>query len=110
MSEEYLTPCGEYCGTCKFLKRETKPTCAGCGAQAGRPFWVTCRVYQCAADHGVAHCGVCEAFPCDRFVDQFDPAHGQRSVFTRAGLLAYRKRAGTDKYIEVVRRLQESSG
>ncbi len=110
MSEAYLTPCGAYCGTCKFLKREAKPTCAGCGRQAGRPFWGVCKVYQCAADHGVAHCGVCEAFPCDLFVDQFDPAHGLQSVFTRAGLLAYRKRAGTDKYVEMVLRLQEPVG
>ena len=41
------------------------------------------------------------------FVDQYDPEHGQRSAFVRAGLLAYRKKAGTEKYVEIVKKLKE---
>jgi hypothetical protein len=40
-------------------------------------------------------------------VNQFDPAHGQKSAFTRAGLLAYRKKVGTQKFIEMCKKLEE---
>jgi hypothetical protein len=46
-------------------------------------------------------------FPCDVFVDQFDPAHGQKSAFTRAGLLAYRKRVGTQKFVAMSEKLEQ---
>jgi hypothetical protein len=46
-------------------------------------------------------------FPCDLFVDQFDPAHGQKSAFTRAGLLAYRKRVGTQKFVAMSEKLEQ---
>ena len=83
------------------------PHCLGCDAQKGRPFWGECKLYACAGDHGVEHCGLCSEFPCDLFVDQYDPEHGQESAFTRAGLLAYRKKAGTEKYIEMTKKLVE---
>ena len=51
--------------------------------------------------------GVCEQFPCDLFVDQFDPTHGRKNAFTRAGLLAYRKRVGTQKFIGISKKLEE---
>jgi hypothetical protein len=41
------------------------------------------------------------------FVNQFDPAYGQKSAFTRAELLAYRKKAGTKKYLEMIMKLEE---
>ena len=107
MDAGLLTPCGTYCLACKFLNREEKPSCSGCGIQVGSPFWGTCKVYTCAGEHGVNHCGDCEDFPCDLFVHQFDPAHGQKSAFTRAGLLAYRKKGGTQKYIEMIMKLEE---
>jgi hypothetical protein len=40
-------------------------------------------------------------------VNQFDPAHGPKSVFTRAGLLAYRKKVGNEKYIEMAVKLEK---
>jgi hypothetical protein len=64
-------------------------------------------LYTCAKEHEVHHCGDCEDFPCDLFINQFDPAHGQKSAFTRAGLLAYRKKAGTEKYVEMITKLEE---
>ena len=104
MDENLIAPCGTFCGTCKFYNRTEQPSCNGCGNEKGAPFWGTCNLYACANDR-VEHCGVCEDFPCDLFVDQFDPAYGQKSVFTRAGLLAYRKRNGTQKFIEMSRKL-----
>lgn len=107
MDKSLLAPCGQYCLVCKFLNRVEKPSCSGCGAQAGSPFWGECSLYTCAGEHGVSHCGDCEDFPCDLFVDQFDPSHGRKSAFTRAGLLAYRKKAGTEKYIEIIMKIEE---
>jgi hypothetical protein len=43
------------------------------------------------------------------FVNQYDPEHGQTSAFTRAGLLAYRKTAGTDKYEDMVKKLEAAA-
>ena len=64
-------------------------------------------MYTCAGEHGVNHCGECKDFPCYLFVSQFDPAHGLKSVFTRAGLLAYRKKVGNEKYIEMAVKLEK---
>jgi len=107
MDENLLAPCGSYCGTCEFLNKEEKPNCSGCGNQGGHPFWGECKLHACARKHRVNHCADCEDFPCELFVNQFDPAHGQKSAFTRAGLLAYRKKAGTEKYIEMVNKLEK---
>jgi hypothetical protein len=106
LSEESIAPCGIYCGSCTFLNKKDQPTCSGCGSQKGHPFWGECKVYACAAGK-VEHCGVCENFPCDLFVNQFDPLGGQKSAFTRAGLLAYRKKVGTQKFIEMCKKLDE---
>ncbi|MCW4039573.1 MAG: DUF3795 domain-containing protein, partial [Candidatus Bathyarchaeota archaeon] len=77
--------------------------------QEGLPFWGTCKIYTCASEHIVNHCGDCNEFPCDLFVSHYDPSHGQKSAFTRAGLLAYRKRAGDKKYIEITTKLTRAS-
>ena len=106
MNDKLVSPCGTYCGTCTFLNKKDPPTCSGCGNQKGRPFWGECKLYDCAT-RKVEHCGVCKDFPCDLFVNQFDPSAGQKSSFTRAGLLAYRKRAGTEKFIEMSKKLDE---
>jgi hypothetical protein len=106
LSEELVAPCGTYCGTCTFLNRKEKPSCSGCGNQKGHLFWGECKLYACATGR-VEHCGICEEFPCDLFVNQFDPAHGQKSVLTRAGLLAYRRRVGTQKFIEMSEKLDK---
>jgi hypothetical protein len=105
VNEKYLAPCGEYCGTCKFLNREEPPNCLGCGVEKGRPFWGTCKIFTCAVEYSVKHCGDCKKFLCDLFINQYDPSHGPESAFTRAGLLAYRKKAGKEKFIEMVTKL-----
>lgn len=107
MDEKLLAPCGIHCGVCPYFTKERTPYCPGCDALKGRPFWGECKLYTCAADHEVEHCGLCTEFPCDLFVNQYDPEHGQSSAFMRAGLLAYRKKAGTKKYVETLRKLSE---
>jgi len=48
-------------------------------------------------------------FPCDFFVEHFDPNNpeGQRNAVTRAGLLAYRKKHGDKKWLNLVTKLEE---
>lgn len=106
MDTNLVAPCGTYCGVCMFLNRKDQPSCSGCGNQGGEPFWGKCKLYACAKNR-VEHCGACEDFPCDLFVDSFDPAHGRKSAFTRAGLLTYRRRVGTQKFIEMSERLKK---
>ena len=106
MDGNLVAPCGTYCGTCSFLNQKEKPSCSGCYNQQGELFWGKCKLYACAKDR-VEHCGLCKDFLCDLFVDQFDPAHGQKSVFTRAGLLVYRRKVGTQKFIEMSEKLNK---
>lgn len=107
VDSKLVAPCGIYCEPCKFLNSQEQPSCLGCGKEKGSPFWGQCKVYSCANSRKVVHCGVCQEFPCDVFINQFDPAHGQKSAFTRAGLLAYRNRAGTQKFIEMSEKLEK---
>lgn len=105
--DENLAPCGIHCELCSYFKKERTPHCSGCEKQKGHPFWGECKLYACAKDHEVEHCGLCQDFPCELFVNQYDPEHGQASAFRRAGLLAYRKRVGTEKFVEMLRKLEE---
>ena len=107
MAKTLLAPCGEYCGFCLYYKKEKTPSCSGCANHKGHPFWGECKLYACATEHKVEHCGLCTDFPCDLFVKQFDPEHGQKSAIIRAGLLAYRKKAGPEKYFEMVKKLKD---
>jgi hypothetical protein len=108
-NEEFLAPCGSYCGVCEFLNSKGFPSCLGCHKQGGHLFWGECKLFLCAEEKEVKHCGGCHNFPCDLFVNQYDPAQGQKSVFTRAGLLMYRKKFGSEKYIEIVKKLEEEN-
>ena len=54
--------CGIVCGECAY--REPMG-CAGC-TRIQKPFWgSSCPVKGCCEERGHAHCGQCEAFPCD---------------------------------------------
>ncbi len=107
MNRDILAPCGTHCGQCPYYTKERTPHCNGCEKQKGYPFWGECKLFACAKDHDIEHCGLCPDFPCDLFVNQYDPEHGQKNVFMRAGLLAYRKRHGTEKYVEILMKLDD---
>jgi hypothetical protein len=107
VKDALLAPCGAYCGSCAYFKKERNPHCTGCGTHMGHPFWGDCKLYACAEDHKVGHCGLCGEFPCDLFINQYDPEHGPKSAFTRTGLLVYRKKVGNQKYIAVFKKLEE---
>ncbi|MBL7167873.1 DUF3795 domain-containing protein [Candidatus Bathyarchaeota archaeon] len=98
--------CGTVCNDCEYFKGEKEPKCPGCESLRGKPFWGSCPTYACVQDHGVEHCGVCGEFPCDKFIETFDPSHGQVSSVIRTGLLAYRARHGDEKAMELSRKLE----
>jgi hypothetical protein len=89
--------CGIICEDCEYYKGEKAPRCPGCTTHEGKPFWGECTTYACAKEHGVEHCGTCGEFPCVRFIEMFDPSHGQVSAVIRAGILAYRAKHGDEK-------------
>ena len=111
LDKKLVAPCGEYCGFCLHCKKEKTPSCSGCGNHKGHPFWGECKLYTCATEHRVEHCGLCTDFPCDLFVGHFEGApdniEGQRDAILRVGLLAYREKAGTEKYFEMVKKLKD---
>ena len=114
MSEQrrLLTVCGGDCAHCANYLGEKLPHCAGCAAVEGNPFWATgvCPVYACATGRGANHCGDCAEFPCDQFINQYDPNNpeGQRNALFRAGLLAYRSKHGNKKASLLLDKLRES--
>ena len=102
-----LAPCGTYCGICPYYKEERTPQCSGCETKKGHPFWGECKLFICSKDREVEHCGLCQEFPCELFVNQYDPEHGQKSAFQRTGLLVYRKKVGNQKYVEMIKKIDE---
>jgi len=104
-----VAPCGNYCGFCSYYKGERSPRCGGCRVHKGRPFWGECKLYACVTKHDIEHCGLCIDFPCDFFVEHFDPNNpeGQRNAVVRVGLLAYRKKHGDKKWLNLVTKLEE---
>jgi hypothetical protein len=81
-----LAACGLYCGACyhyrasfpqgEYLLRRAREqgrdptgfTCQGCRSSALyiHPGCSQCAIRDCADKHGVAHCGACPEWPCDR--------------------------------------------
>jgi hypothetical protein len=106
MDELIFTGCGVICNDCEYLTGEKEPKCPGCTIHEGKPFWGECPTFSCVKEHGVQHCGLCGEFPCDRFIDMYDPAHGQVSSLIRAGLLAYRAKHGDEKAVELARKIE----
>jgi hypothetical protein len=98
------SPCGIVCDDCDWFKGDKEPRCPGCSKVDGKPFWGSCLTYSCVQEHGVEHCGGCGEFPCDGFMDRFDPREGPVNAVVRAGLLAYRNRHGDEKAMELTRK------
>jgi len=100
-----IPPCGGYCKNCVAYKK----ACAGCVETNGKPFHIKktgkdiCPVWQCAIDHKIEHCGVCDEFLCDKFLSWYDPQRGIITALRRAGLLALRKKIGTERWIKWIK-------
>jgi len=103
-----ISGCGILCSDCDFHSGERQPQCPGCNAVKGKPFWGTCNVYSCIKDHGVDQCGKCQEFPCDTFINAYDPSQGPESALTRAGVVAYRAKHGDKKTAELLRKVSKT--
>jgi len=101
------SPCGIVCDDCDWFKGEKEPLCPGCRGVEGKPFWGNCPTYECVQSHGVEHCGWCHEFPCEGFMERFDPREGPANAVMRAGLLAYRRKHGDDKAADLTRKTSE---
>ena len=109
MNEDLIfAGCGILCNDCEFHLGEKEPYCPGCTLAKGEPFWGKCQLHQCNIQKSVDHCGVCTEFPCEKFIDQYDPNNpdGQKDSIFRAGILAYRAKHGDNKAIDLLRKVQ----
>lgn len=66
--------CGIRCTPCTY---RAAAGCAGC-IRIDRPFWGVCPLKSCAEERGLAHCGLCGAFPCETLhAFAYDKEHGE---------------------------------
>jgi len=102
----YAPVCGIYCGNCDFLGEQ----CKGCGHVKGKPFWTAqipseiCPIYDCCRNHKlIEHCGLCDDFPCEIFLELRDPnlndEEFQNSLAERKKTLKRRKEIGTERWL-----------
>lgn len=108
MDKGILTCCGESCILCIFAQDPESP-CEGCISLKGQLFWGDCPVYACNAEKDITHCGVCKEFPCDKFINNYNPEnpHGPRNAVVRVGLSAYRAIHGDEKTFELLKKIGE---
>lgn len=107
MTDEKNVPvCGLYCGSCDFFGKQ----CKGCGYVAGKPFWTAqiptgiCPLHDCCSNKKrLEHCGLCEDFPCNIFLELRDPSMSneefQESLAVRQKALKRRTVIGTEKWL-----------
>jgi hypothetical protein len=109
VNEMKLNPCGHLCDGCPSYLSKGDPTCAGCNESGGRPWWGTCKVFECRTRKKLVHCGLCKQFPCQLLATHYDPDNpeGQRNAVVRTGILAYRARHGDDKALELFRKIRK---
>jgi hypothetical protein len=106
MQESVIFPgCGTICSNCEWFKNEENPQCLGCTNVKGKPFWGECKLYACILEKGIKHCGLCKEFPCDLFIDSFDPSKGPVRSVIKVGILAYRAKHGDKKAIKLFRKI-----
>jgi hypothetical protein len=105
MDAHIYSPCGIICDDCAWYKGDKQPQCPGCKTVDGKPFWGACETYSCVEEHDVEHCGLCREFPCEGFIDRFDPGEGPSNAVMRVGLLSYRAMHGDEKAIELTRKI-----
>jgi len=97
-----IPPCGAYCKNCVAYKKK----CEGCIETGGKPYYIekygkdVCPIWECTTKLQVKHCGLCKDFPCDLFLEWYDKKRGITPVLRRVGLLALRRKIGTDAWVK----------
>jgi hypothetical protein len=105
--ENHAPVCGVYCGDCNFLNEQ----CKGCGYENGKPFWTVqipsgiCPLHNCCRNQKYfEHCGLCDGFPCEVFLELRDPNMSDEEFKTsleeRQRSLKRRTQIGTDKWLQ----------
>ncbi|MBN2047181.1 MAG: DUF3795 domain-containing protein [Anaerolineaceae bacterium] len=76
--QNFLAPCGLYCGICSDLT--VNHECKGCGVECGcgecAACWhhAHCRIYQCVRGKGYLTCAECDDLPCTMLIEfAYDP-------------------------------------
>ena len=110
INKNYAAVCGTYCGHCVLLGKR----CKGCGYVDGKPFWTNmissriCPLHDCCRNQmQLEHCGLCEQFPCNKFMvvgnpgmePDMDDEKLRKSLKTRQENLKRRSEIGTDKWL-----------
>lgn len=55
--------CGRLCSNCGYFEK-----CGGCVSRE-KPVWASrCPIKSCCEDKKLAHCGLCNGFPCKKLV------------------------------------------
>ncbi|MHA3963231.1 MAG: DUF3795 domain-containing protein [Candidatus Thorarchaeota archaeon SMTZ1-45] len=103
-----LNACGAYCDDCPSYQGKDNHACTGCVQTKGTPWWGECRLFKCAFEKNISHCGLCSDFPCKISATHFDPDNpvGQRNAVVRIGVLTYRAKHGDEKAIELVEKIR----
>ena len=97
-----IPPCGVYCKNCIAYK----DACKGCVETGGKPYYSklmnrdVCPVWVCADKRKVEHCGMCDEFPSDVYLDCYSRRRGITTVLRRAGLLALRRKIGDKEWVK----------
>ncbi len=94
-------PCGLICDECTWFQGKMETSCPGCLEKKGKPFWGECEVFLCAKMKHHEHCGVCNDFPCETIINQFDPNNpkGKQEAIFRVGQLTIRNKIGTKEWL-----------
>jgi len=95
----------------RISRKKQSPIVLGALTTKGILFWGECRLYACATEHKVENCGLCTDLPCELFVGHFegasDSVEGQKDALYRVGLLTYLRKFGTEKCLEMIKRIGE---
>jgi len=76
MTREIPAVCGMYCDECDHFEKD----CPGCDESDGCVFWTeyvdadVCPVQECCTNvKHLAHCGLCDEMPCEKYFRFHDP-------------------------------------
>jgi len=89
-------PCGRFCEVC-----QSRELCGGCVETDGKPFHLkgkVCPLWECAQKSNIEDCAQCSKFPCEKFLNWYNPAYGKKSVLPYVGLVFIRKKLGTEEW------------
>lgn len=70
MDFEKLSPCGENCGECRYIRTGECRGCRETGGKCVKMWEHGCAIYACCSEHQVHFCGLCPEFPCPWLIEK----------------------------------------